>query len=148
MTEYRDNFDDGIYMEDKEGQTTVHNLNNVSYRVQINNLSEKVFGYYERIKNELLAYNNVISRIYVAKECFYIGADTVAKFNLVGNDLYFFIKVNPADNGRAALFNTPNHNVNEDKVFTLVRLNGDIVFQKAQGLIRVLMSKYDNNNNN
>lgn len=139
----RDNFEDGIFIEDRDGQAVVHNLDNVSFRVQINNLSEKHHSYYEKIKNELLAYDNVISRIYVAKECFYIGTDTVAKFNLVDNELYLYIKINPADNGREVLFRMPNHIVNDNNVSTLLIVNSEKVCKHAIDLIHLLMNKYN-----
>lgn len=145
MEDKRQDFDDGVYIEDKDGIVTVHNLDKVSYRAQINNLSDKVMGYYKELKALLLSYKCVTERVYIGKDSYFIGADAVAKFNIVDNQLYFYIKINPADVGRTDCFCTPQHQINAELVFTMFNINTEVVFKQACSLINVLMNKYEGN---
>lgn len=136
-------FDDGIIINDNDGIITVNNLENASIRASYKRLPQNVYDYYKTIKNELLTNNKVLSRTYVGKECFYVDADTIAKFNIIDNELYFYAKLSPEDRGRTEFFETPNHNVDPNQVLTLVILKKDADLKSALELVYSLKQKYN-----
>jgi hypothetical protein len=145
MSDNFENFEDGVFIEDRDGIITVHNIENASIRAQMEKLQKNVYSYYQNIKAALLSNGKVQNRTYLGKECFYIKEDTVAKFNIVDGKLYFYVKLAPSDTGSVGSFKRPNHNVDQDRVLTLVVVNGDKDEKKALQLVNLLMQKYNFN---
>jgi hypothetical protein len=142
MSDNFENFDDGVFIEDRDGIITVHNIENASIRAQKERLPSKVYSYYQNIKAALLSSDKVQNRTYFGKECFYIKEETIAKFNIVDGELYFYLKLTPQDRNSVDSFNRPVHNVDQDKVLTLVVVNSDKDEKKAIELIYLLKQKY------
>lgn len=143
MPEIPENFDDSVFVEDYDGIITVRNLEAASIRARLERLPAKVYEYYEKIKNALTTSEKVLNRTYVGKDCFFVDADTVAKFNVVDDELHFYAKVSPAERGKSGHYKTPAHNVDESNVSTMVILKTDGDLRAALDLIYCLKQKYD-----
>lgn len=101
----KDNFENGIYTEEIDGEVTVCNLDKYSYRALLASLPENIHDCYSRLREKLLSIKGILGRIYVGKEIFLINTDIIAKFNIDGG-LYIYIRLfpdSPAGENYAAL---------------------------------------------
>lgn len=134
--------EDSVFIEDSAGFITIDNLKDASIRAQMEKLPTKVYSYYKTIKEALTTNNKVLSRIYIGKECFYVSSETIAKFNIIDNQLYFYAKLTPDEIGQTTFFSPTTHNVDLDKVLTLIIVTSEKDFKKALELVFVLKQKY------
>ena len=105
---------------------------------------EKVKEYYSDIKNELTSYKRVNSNVSWHGDRFNFGRDTVAKINICGKTLCFYLALDPNDpeykttvyhqkdvGGQKAYENTP----------FMVKVKSDAAAKKALRLVGYLAEK-------
>ena len=71
--------------------------NVISFSDKLSQSAPEVINYYNEIKNELLSYNKVKSKISFRHESFRLGMPIVAKLKIRGKSLYLFLALDPND---------------------------------------------------
>ena len=84
--------------EETEAETEGRARRNVkSFSERLSLSSSEVLAYYNEIKNELLSYKKVKSKISFKHESFRLGMPVVARLKIRGKSLYLFLAINPND---------------------------------------------------
>ena len=83
-----------ITEDDKEEK---FNINTKSFTEKLSQSSPEVIKYYNEIRNELLSYKKVKSKISYKHESFRLGMPIVAKLKIRGKSLYLFLALDPND---------------------------------------------------
>ncbi len=115
-----------------------------SFTAKMKQSEEKIKGYYSDIKNELTSYKKVNSNVSWHGDRFNYGRDTIAKININGKTLCFYIALDPNDpelkttvyhqkdvGGQKAYENTP----------FMVKVKSDVAVKKALRLVGILADK-------
>ena len=115
-----------------------------SFTAKMKQSDEKVKGYYSDIKNELTSYKRINSNVSWHGDRFNFGRDTVAKINICGKTLCFYLDLDPNDpefkttiyhqkdvGGQKAYENTP----------FMVKVKSDAAAKKALRLVGYLADK-------
>ena len=115
-----------------------------SFTAKMKQSDEKVKGYYSDIKNELTSYKKVNSNVSWHGDRFNFGRDTVAKINICGKTLCFYVALDPNDpeykttvyhqkdvGGQKAYESTP----------FMVKIKSDAAAKKALRLVGYLAEK-------
>ncbi len=115
-----------------------------SFTAKMKQSEEKIKGYYSDIKNELTSYKKVNSNVSWHGDRFNYGRDTVAKININGKTLCFYVALDPNDpelkttvyhqkdvGGQKAYENTP----------FMVKVKSDVAVKKALRLVGILAEK-------
>ena len=115
-----------------------------SFTAKMKQSEEKVKEYYSDIKNELTSYKRVNSNVSWHGDRFNFGRDTVAKINICGKTLCFYLALDPNDpeykttvyhqkdvGGQKAYENTP----------FMVKVKSDAAAKKALRLVGYLAEK-------
>ena len=104
--------------------------------------TEEIKNYYDVIKNELLSYSNVKSKISFKHEIFKLGKETQAKLKFRGKTLCLYLALNPMDYGNTKYkvvdMSKVSHSVD---VPTMYRINLPRRVNYAKELIADLMKK-------
>ncbi len=115
-----------------------------SFTAKMKQSDEKVKEYYSNIKNELTSYKKINSNISWHGDRFNFGRDTVAKVNICGKTLCFYLALDPED---AELKTTVYHqkNVGAQKAYEstpfMVKVKSDAAAKKALRLVGYLAEK-------
>ncbi len=115
-----------------------------SFTAKMKQSDEKVKGYYSDIKNELTSYKKINSNVSWHGDRFNYGRDTIAKINICGKTLCFYVALDPNDpeykttvyhqkdvSGQKAYENTP----------FMVKVKSDAAAKKALRLVGFLAGK-------
>ena len=115
-----------------------------SFTAKMKQSDEKVKGYYSDIKNELTSYKKINSNVSWLGDRFNYGRDTIAKINICGKTLCFYVALDPNDpeykttvyhqkdvSGQKAYENTP----------FMVKVKSDAAAKKALRLVGFLAGK-------
>ena len=115
-----------------------------SFTAKMKQSDEKVKGYYCDIKNELTSYKKINSNVSWHGDRFNYGRDTVAKININGKTLCFYVALDPND---PELKPTVYHqkDVGDQKAYEstpfMVKIKSDAAVKKALRLVGVLADK-------
>ena len=115
-----------------------------SFVAKMRQSEEKVKGYYSDIKNELTSYKKIKSNVSWHGDRFNYGRDTVAKININGKTLCFYVALDPND---PELKTTVYHqkDVSHQKAYEstpfMVKVKSDVAVKKALRLVGVLADK-------
>ena len=115
-----------------------------SFTAKMKQSDEKVKGYYSDIKNELTSYKKVNSNVSWHGDRFNFGRDTVAKINICGKTLCFYLDLDPND---PELKPTVYHqkDVGAQKAYEstpfMVKVKSDAAAKKALRLVGYLAEK-------
>ena len=115
-----------------------------SFTAKMKQSDEKVKGYYSDIKNELTSYKKINSNVSWHGDRFNYGRDTVAKININGKTLCFYVALDPND---PELKPTVYHqkDVGDQKAYEstpfMVKIKSDAAVKKALRLVGVLADK-------
>ena len=115
-----------------------------SFTAKMKQSDEKVKSYYSDIKNELTSYKKINSNVSWHGDRFNYGRDTVAKININGKTLCFYIALDPND---PELKPTVYHqkDVGDQKAYEstpfMVKIKSDAAVKKALRLVGVLADK-------
>ncbi len=115
-----------------------------SFTAKMKQSDEKVKGYYSDIKNELTSYKKVNSNVSWHGDRFNFGRDTVAKINICGKTLCFYLDLDPND---PELKSTIYHqkDVGGQKAYEstpfMVKVKSDAAAKKALRLVGYLAEK-------
>ena len=115
-----------------------------SFVAKMRQSEEKVKGYYSDIKNELCSYKKINSNVSWHGDRFNYGRDTVAKININGKTLCFYVALDPND---PELKTTVYHqkDVSHQKAYEMtpfmVKVKSDVAVKKALRLVGVLADK-------
>ncbi len=95
---------------------------------------EVLQGYYEELKNQLLSYEGVKSRISWKADTFYKGRKTLVKTDIRGKRLYIYFAIQPKDLEGSKIRFTE---VSESKPDTpvLIKIKGKLGFAQAKRLV-------------
>ena len=115
-----------------------------SFTAKMKQSEEKVKSYYSDLKNELVSYKKINSNVSWHGDRFNFGRDTVAKININGKTLCFYLALDPNDpefketvyhqkdvSGQKAYENTP----------FMVKVKSDAAVKKALRLVGSLAEK-------
>ncbi len=115
-----------------------------SFTAKMKQSEEKVKGYYSDIKNELTSYKKINSNVSWHGDRFNYGRDTVAKININGKTLCFYVALDPND---PELKTTVYHqkDVGAQKAYEntpfMVKIKSDVAVKKALRLVGILAEK-------
>ncbi len=113
-----------------------------TFETKLEESSENVKKYYLELKNNLLSYKKVKSRISSKYDSIYVGRQQLAKFVIRGKSLYIYLALNPTD------FVGTKYNVLENtaKTYSVTpckyKVNGERKFLWAKELILELAKIY------
>ena len=129
-----------ITEDDKEEK---FNINSKSFTEKLSQSSSEVIKYYNEIRNELLSYKKVKSKISYKHESFRLGMSIVAKLKIRGKSLYLFLALDPNDykESKYKIKDMSNVKANKD-VPTMYKINLPRRAVYAKELIADLMKKY------
>lgn len=115
-----------------------------SFTAKMKQSDERVKGYYSDLKNELTSYKKINSNVSWHGDRFNFGRDTVAKVNICGKTLCFYLALDPED---PELKSTIYHqkNVGNQKAYEntpfMVKIKSDAAAKKALRLVGYLAEK-------
>ncbi len=116
-----------------------------SFTAKMKQSEENVKGYYSAIKNELTSYKKVNSNVSWHGDRFNYGRDTVAKINISGKTLCFYLDLDPEDpNLKQTVYHQKN--VGNQKAYErtpfMMKVRSDAAMKKALRLVGYLAEKY------
>ncbi|MBQ7369072.1 MAG: hypothetical protein IJW60_05145 [Clostridia bacterium] len=115
-----------------------------SFTAKMKQSDEKVKEYYSDIKNELTSYKKINSNISWHGDRFNFGRDTVAKVNICGKTLCFYLALDPEDpEYKSTVYhqkNVGNQKAYENTPF-MVKVKSDAAAKKALRLVGYLADK-------
>ena len=115
-----------------------------SFTAKMKQSDERVKGYYSDLKNELTSYKKINSNVSWHGDRFNFGRDTIAKVNICGKTLCFYVALDPED---PELKTTVYHqkNVGNQKAYEntpfMVKIKSDAAAKKALRLVGYLAEK-------
>lgn len=115
-----------------------------SFTAKMKQSDERVKGYYSDLKNELTSYKKINSNVSWHGDRFNYGRDTIAKVNICGKTLCFYVALDPED---PELKTTVYHqkNVGNQKAYEstpfMVKIKSDAAAKKALRLVGYLAEK-------
>ena len=115
-----------------------------SFTAKMKQSEEKIKGYYSDIKNELTSYKKINSNVSWHGDRFNYGRDTIAKININGKTLCFYVALDPND---PELKTTVYHqkDVGAQKAYEntpfMVKVKSDVAAKKALRLVGILAEK-------
>lgn len=115
-----------------------------SFSAKLKQSEEDVKVFYDMIKNELVSYKKVKSTVSWHGDRFNLGRNTIAKMNICGKTLCFYIALDPED---PELKSTVYHqkNVGEQKAYQAtpfkVKVKSEMGAKRAVRLVKILAEK-------
>ena len=115
-----------------------------SFTAKMKQSEEKVKGYYSDLKNELTSYKKINSNVSWHGDRFNFGRDTVAKINICGKTLCFYIDLDPNDpEFKTTVYHQKD--VGAQKAYEstpfMVKVKSDAAAKKALRLVGYLAEK-------
>ena len=115
-----------------------------SFTAKMRQSEEKVKGYYSDIKNELTSYKRINSNVSWHGDRFNFGRETVAKINICGKTLCFYIALDPNDpEYKTTVYHQKD--VGSQKAYEntpfMVKIKSDAAAKKALRLVGYLAEK-------
>lgn len=115
-----------------------------SFTAKICQSEEKVKGYYSDLKNELTSYKKINSNVSWHGDRFNFGRDTVAKINICGKTLCFYLALDPNDpEYKSTVYHQKD--VGAQKAYEstpfMVKIKSDAAAKKALRLVGYLAEK-------
>ena len=115
-----------------------------SFTAKLKQSEEKVKTYYSDIKNELISYKKINSNVSWHGDRFNFGRDTVAKVNICGKTLCFYLALDPNDpEYKSTVYHQKD--VGDQKAYEstpfLVKIKSDAAAKKALRLVGYLAEK-------
>ena len=115
-----------------------------SFTAKIRQSDEKVKGYYSDLKNELTSYKKINSNVSWHGDRFNFGRDTIAKINICGKTLCFYLALDPNDpEYKSTVYHQKdvgNQKAYESTPF-MVKVKSDAAAKKALRLVGYLAEK-------
>lgn len=115
-----------------------------SFTAKMKQSDEKVKGYYSDIKNELTSYKKINSNVSWHGDRFNLGRETIAKMNICGKTLCFYLALDP-ENPEFKPTVYHQRNVGEQKAYQstpfMVKIKSDAAAKKALRLVGYLAEK-------
>ena len=115
-----------------------------SFAAKLKQSEEDVKVFYDMIKNELVSYKKVKSTVSWHGDRFNLGRNTIAKMNICGKTLCFYVALDPED---PELKSTVYHqkNVGEQKAYQAtpfkVKVKSEMGAKRAVRLVKILAEK-------
>ena len=115
-----------------------------SFTAKMRQSDEKVKGYYSDLKNELTSYKRINSNVSWHGDRFNFGRDTIAKINICGKTLCFYLALDPNDpEFKSTVYHQKD--VGDQKAYELtpflVKVKSDAASKKALRLVGFLAEK-------
>ena len=115
-----------------------------SFTAKMRQSDEKVKGYYSDLKNELTSYKRINSNVSWHGDRFNFGRDTIAKINICGKTLCFYLALDPNDpEFKSTVYHQKD--VGDQKAYELtpflVKVKSDAAAKKALRLVGFLAEK-------
>ena len=115
-----------------------------SFTAKMKQSEDKVKGYYSDIKNELTSYKRINSNVSWHGDRFNFGRDTVAKVNICGKTLCFYLALDPEDpEYKTTIYHQKNvgHQRAYESTPFMVKIKSDAAAKKALRLVGYLAEK-------
>ena len=115
-----------------------------SFTAKMKQSEEKVKGYYSDIKNELTSYKKINSNVSWHGDRFNFGRDTVAKVNICGKTLCFYLALDPEDpEYKSTIYHQKNvgHQRAYESTPFMVKIKSEAAAKKALRLVGYLAEK-------
>ena len=133
--------------EEDDNQKSVRIVKSFSER--LSQSSDEVKGYYDTLKNELLSYTTVKSKISFKHETFKVGKNIVAKLKIRGKSLCLFLALDPNDyKGTKYKIRDMAEISNSKDIPTMYKINLPRRVEYAKALISDVMQKFGAQKNN
>ena len=115
-----------------------------SFTAKMKQSDDKVKGYYSDIKNELTSYKKINSNVSWHGDRFNFGRDTIAKVNICGKTLCFYLALDPEDpEYKTTVYH--QRNVGAQRAYEntpfMVKVKSDAAAKKAVRLVGYLADK-------
>ncbi len=115
-----------------------------SFTAKMKQSDDKVKGYYSDIKNELTSYKKINSNVSWHGDRFNFGRDTIAKVNICGKTLCFYLALDPEDpEYKTTVYH--QRNVGAQRAYEntpfMVKVKSDAAAKKAIRLVGYLADK-------
>lgn len=115
-----------------------------SFTAKMKQSEDRIKGYYSDIKNELTSYKKINSNVSWHGDRFNFGRDTIAKVNICGKTLCFYLALDPEDPElKTTIYhqkNVGNQRAYENTPF-MVKIKSDAAAKKAVRLVNMLAEK-------
>ena len=115
-----------------------------SFTAKMKQSEERIKGYYSDIKNELTSYKRINSNVSWHGDRFNFGRDTIAKVNICGKTLCFYLALDPENpEFKTTVYhqkNVGNQKAYENTPF-MVKIKSDAAAKKALRLVGYLAEK-------
>ena len=137
----RDEDEDELFTDEKTGER-YHIRFNISYRARLTDLSDEVKQYYTELKNEILSYRGVKSRMSWRTESFRRGRVTLAKFAVRNKELCVYLALDPEQYmDTRFVFESVRDVKLYENVPMLVYIRNELAAKKAKDLIADVMAR-------
>ena len=113
-----------------------------TYMARLIQAEDGVKDIYNAIKNKILSYKNVKTRLSKKRETFYVGRNTLVKLDVKGKKVDLYLALNPAEFAdKAKFYNFVDIADKNEETQMLVKVSGPIKLKRALELIDILMAK-------
>lgn len=133
--------EDELFTNEKTGER-YHVRFNVSYIARLTSLSDDAKDYYTQLKNELLSYKGIKTRISWKNESFRRGRLTVARFNVRDNILCVYLALDPDEyQDTKFVYESVKDIKAYENVPMLVYVKNELACKKVKDLFADMMGK-------
>jgi len=98
----------------------------------------EIKGFYSDLKNQLLSYNKVSSRVSTSYDSINLGRKGIAKFNVRGKTLYLYLALDPAQFDNTKYFVVASQSKKYSAVPCLYKIKSQRKFKWAKQLVDIL----------
>jgi hypothetical protein len=117
-----------------------------SFTAKLKQSDEEVKVYYDLIKNELISYKKLKSTVSWHGDRFNLGRNTIAKINICGKTLCFYVALDPEDPElKTSVYHQKN--VGDQKAYQAtpfkVKVKSEVGAKKAVRLVKILAEKME-----
>ena len=115
-----------------------------SFTAKMRQSEERIKGYYSDIKNELTSYKRINSNVSWHGDRFNFGRDTVAKINILGKTLCFYLALDPTNpDFKTTVYHQKDVSAQKAYASTpfMVKVKSDGAAKKALRLVGILAEK-------
>ena len=113
-----------------------------TYLARLIQAEDSVKDMYNVVKNKLLSYKKVKSRLSKKRETFYVGRTALVKLDVKGKKVDLYLALNPSEfNDKAQYYNFIDISQKNTLFTMLMKVSGPIKLRRALDLIDILMAK-------
>ena len=129
-------------LEEQERRKNIEYRYIRTYMARLIQAEDNVKDMYNVVKNKLLSYKKVKSRLSKKRETFYLGRQTLVKLDVKGKKLDLYLALDPSEfNEKSQYYNYIDISQKNTLLPMLIKVSGPIKLRRALELIDILMAK-------